>query len=287
MFAVIGGTGKVGRALTQILVSRGKQVRALYRDEKKADSLRDLGAEAVFAPVEDASALECAFQGAEGVFVMTPPFYRSHDPRNENALALAAISHGLRAAHVGKVVFLSSIGAQQDRGTGGILKLHDMEREMFRLSLSAAAIRAAYFMENLVPLLPHAEQTGKLPVVIEPLDRPIQMVAVHDIADAAAGLLVEGWRGQATFELEGPQTYSMLDAAKIAGEVIGRAVTAEMVPREARQRFYEQAGFTSASAATMVEMADGMNAGTVAFEGGNTKHQRGTTPLEDVLRVSA
>ena len=283
MYAVTGSTGHVGGAVVRTLVAQGKQVRALYRDEAKAAALKAMGAEPVLASVEDASALESAFRGVEGVFVMTPPFYRSHDPRNENEIALAALAHALRASHVKKAVLLSSIGAQHEKGTGAILKLHDMERELTSLNLFAASIRAAFFMENFKPVLEYAKQSGTLPVSLEPLDRKIPMVATRDIGELAAKLLVNGWHGHLTVELEGPRTYSMNDVAEIISKVTGRSVQAEVIPPAGRQAFYENAGFTAASAATMVEMADGFNSGLVAFEGGKAEHQCGTTSLETVL----
>jgi NAD(P)H dehydrogenase (quinone) len=283
MYAVTGSTGQVGKAVVRTLIAQGKQVRALYRDENKAATLKAMGAEPVLASVEDPAALEVAFRGVEGVFVMTPPFYGSHDPRNENEIALAALAHALRASHVKKAVLLSSVGAQHEEGTGAILKSHDMERELTSLNLFAASIRAAFFMENFKPIFEFAKQSGKLPVSLEPLDRRIPMIATQDIGALAAKLLVEGWPGCLTVELEGPQAYSMNDAAAVLSKIAGRTIEAELIPREGRQGFYESVGFTAASAATMVEMADGFNNGLVDFEGGDAQHQRGTTTLEEVF----
>jgi NAD(P)H dehydrogenase (quinone) len=285
MYAVTGSTGQVGKAVVRTLISQGKQVRALYRDEAKASELRALGAEPVFASVEDPAALELAFRGVEGVFVMTPPFYRSHDPRNENHMALAALAHALRASHVTKAVLLSSVGAQHEKGTGAILKLHDMEKELTALNLCVASIRAAFFMENFKPIFEHATQSGKLPVTIAPVDHKIPMVATKDIGELAAKLLVHGWPGQLTVELEGPHTYSMNDVAAVFAKISGSPVKAEVIPPEGRQAFYESAGFTSASAATMVEMAEGFSNGLVDFEGGKADHRRGTTTLEEVFEA--
>lgn len=283
MYAVTGSTGQVGQAVVRSLIAQGKQVRALYRDQAKAEELRTMGAEPVLASVEDASALESAFRGVEGVFVMTPPFYRSHDPRNENEIALAALAHALRAAHVPKAVLLSSVGAQHDRGTGAILKLYDMERELTVLNVCAASIRAAFFMENFKPIFAHAKDSGKLPVSIEPLDREIAMVATKDIGEEVAQRLIHGWPGQLTVELEGPRRYSMNDAAEILGKIAGRTIQAEVIPPADRQGFYESVGFTKASAATMVEMAHGFNTGLVDFEGGKAEHRKGKTTLEEVF----
>ena len=282
MFAVVGSTGQVGGAVVRALRTRGAQVRGLLRDEAKADEIEALGAEPFVASVEDGSRLEMAFERAEGVFVMTPPLYKSPDPRAEHRLALAALAHALQASHVPQVVFLSSVGAQHDSGTGPILKLHDMEEELFPLPFSAASLRAAYFMENF--LLPHAKQTGKLPVVLEPFDRPFSMVATADIGETAARLLTDGWNGKRILELEGPRQYSMADAAHTLTGILGRPVEPELVAPGARQAMYESFGMTPLAAEAMVEMADGLNSGLIDFAGGaGAEYVQGTTTLEAVL----
>ncbi len=285
MYVVTGSTGQVGGAVMRALLAEGKPVRALLRDEAKAAAIGALGAEPFLASVEDASRLEIAFEGAEAVFIMTPPLLQAPDPRGEHAMALATIQHALQAAHVKKVVFLSSVGAQHAEGTGAILKLYDMEQALFGLPFDAASIRACYFMENLVPLLPHVKESGQLPVVIEPLDSEIPMVATRDIGALAARLLTEEWNGQRTIEFEGPKAYSMNEAAAVFTKVLGRPVEAMLVPREARKAMYEQFGIAPGASETMVEMADGFNSGLVAFAGGDgVEHMQGTTTLEEVLQ---
>ncbi len=285
MYAVTGSTGQVGGAVVRALRAQGKGVRALVRDESKGGPLKALGAEPFAASVEDASRLEMAFEHTEGVFVMTPPLYESQDPRTEHALALAAICHALQAAHVPKVVFLSSEGAEQAEGTGAILKLHDMEQELFALPIDAASIRAALFMENFLPLLGRVKETGKLPVTIEPLDRARPMIATEDIGGLGARLLTERWSGKRTVELEGPRQYSIRDVAAVLGRELGLTVEAELVPPEHRQAMYEGLGLTTGAAADMVEMAAGFSSGLIGFHGGEgVEHVQGTTALEDVFR---
>ncbi len=284
MIAVIGGTGQVGGTVVRALLGAGNRVRALVRDEARAEALQALGAELRVASVEDGSQMEQGFDGAEAAFVMTPPLLHSPDPREEHRLALAAICHALQAAHVRKVVFLSSVGAQHERGTGAILKLYDMEQALFGLPLEALAIRAAYFMENLLPLAGHVKESGQLPTVLEPLEKAWPMVATGDIGQLAAKLLREQWSGPRIIELEGPQRYSMQDAAKAYAAVAGREVSPVPVPRTARQAMYEQFGMTPGAAASLVEMADGINNGLVAFEGGKAEHVCSATTLDDVLR---
>lgn len=285
MYAVTGSTGQVGTATVKALRQDGKQVRALLRNPNKSSSMESLGAVPFTASVEDASALEAAFQDVEAVFVMTPPLYYAPDPRSEHKVALAALKHALQAAHVGRIVLLSSIGAQHDTGTGVILKLHDMETEMFELSANVAAIRAAYFMENLIPSYGQVKQTGELKVFQEHLDQPIPMVATSDIGSAAADLLKGGWSGHRIIELEGPRSYSMRQVGEVFASLLQRNVTVTTVPVAEQQGMFRKMGLSEGAAHDMEAMARAMDSGQIAFAGGErVSHLQGSTPLEDVYR---
>ncbi len=288
MYAVIGSTGQVGGAVVRALLAQGKEVRALHRDAGKGADLEKLGAEPFHASVEDPSRLEAALDGVEGVFVMTPPLLDSPDPRVEHALALAGIKHALQAAHAPRVVLLSSYGAQHAEGTGLILKLYDMEQELMPLPLASAAIRACYFMENLLPQFAAARESGRLPSTIEPLDLPIPMIATKDIGQLAARLLGERWEGERILELEGPRRYSMQDAAAVFAALLQRPVEATVVPEGERLAMFEGFGLTPVAAREMIEMTDGISRGHVAFAGGpGVEHVRGETTLESVLGARA
>ncbi len=285
MYAVTGSTGQVGGAVVRALLAAGKEVRAVYWDESESGDLESMGAEPFQASVEDGARMEMAFENVEAVFVVTPSLLKAPNPRGEHKLALAAIGHALQATHVSKVIFLSFIGAQLAEGTGAILKLHDLEQEIFSLPISAASIRAANFMENYLNLMPQAKETGKLPVTLGPLDRAFSLVASEDVGKLAARLLMEEWSGKRTIELEGPEQYSMQDAAAILSKTLGRTVTPELVPHEQRQGAYEKLGSTPGAAQALVQMADAFESGLAVFAGGDeVEHMRGTTTLEDVLK---
>ncbi len=284
MYAVVGSTGQVGGAVVRELRRQGCGVRALLRNGAKAEALKALGAEPFVTDFEDAAHVEIAFEGVEGVFFMLPPLLEAFDPRSENRMILAVAHHALQASHVPKIVLLSSIGAHLSAGTGLILKTHAMEQTLLPVDIPTAAIRAATFMDNLRPLLGHIRESGVWPTPLEKLDQPLGWVATEDIGKLAARLLTEPWDAKRTLELEGPRPYSMREAAAIVGQALGRPVEAQTIPREGRVPMFEQFGMSAASAADMVEMMDGFDAGTLAFEGGeNIEQVRGETTLEQWL----
>jgi NAD(P)H dehydrogenase (quinone) len=75
LFAMTGITGHVGGAAAQRLLNHGARVRAVVRSETRATPWRDKGTEAAVAGLDDAQALTRAFDGADGVYVMTPTWF--------------------------------------------------------------------------------------------------------------------------------------------------------------------------------------------------------------------
>src|ERR1700733_12793684 len=111
MFAITGITGKVGGAVARSLLAQGQKVRAVVRDAEKGRSWSAQGCEIAIASVEDAEGLTKAFQGVEGVFLMTPPNYDPEPGFPETQKAAAAIRQAIETARPEKVVFLSTVGA--------------------------------------------------------------------------------------------------------------------------------------------------------------------------------
>ncbi len=284
MYVVVGGTGQVGGAVVRTLREKGCGVRAVVRASSKTEALKALGAELFVTDVEDPAHIQIAFEKAEGVFFMTPQFLEVLNPRSANSVAVAAAVNGLQASHVPRVVFLSSIGSENAQGTGLILKTYDMEQALLPLPLPAAAIRAATFMDNLRPLLPHVRESGVWPTPYEHLDEPVEMVAAEDIGKLAAELLTEPWEGKRIIEFGGPEPISVRKAAEVLGKALNRPVEAQTVPKEQRVGMFQQFGMTPGAAEGMAEMMDGFNSGLIAFKGGEgTEFKRGATSLAQWL----
>ncbi len=70
---VTGATGNVGSLLVPNLISLGADVRALVRDESKAQGLKDAGVEIVVGDLDKPDTLDAAFRGVDKVFLITPP----------------------------------------------------------------------------------------------------------------------------------------------------------------------------------------------------------------------
>jgi NAD(P)H dehydrogenase (quinone) len=286
MYAILGITGQVGGATARALLAVGQPVRAVVRNRAKAATWADQGAEIAVADLTDAAALQSAFTGVAGAFVATPPLLDVADPLGENRRMLAALTTALRAARVPKVVYLSSVGAQHDHSLGAIGKLYEMEQAFHQLPLPTAAIRAAWFMENFQGLIGLAQQSGQVPSLLSPPDRPIPMVATEDIGQLAARTLGETWTGPRVLELGGPCLYSPQDVTVALSFLLDQPLHTVVVPPAEHVATYVSWGMTPAAATLMTEMLAGFNRGWIAFagSGAGAEQHAGATLLEDALR---
>ena len=284
MYAITGSTGNVGRAVAFHLQNRNIPFKAVVRNAARAEELAAEGMLSVVAELHDTQALTNAFTGVDGVFVMTPPLLDAENPLEDHTLMLQALTEAIQTANPSKIVYLSSVGAQHQHGTGAIRKLYDMEQAFQKLNIPTVSIRAAWFMENFTGNMAAIRESGKLMSFISPTSKSIPMISAKDIGRLAAQLLQEDWTGHRVVEFSGPCTYSCDDVAMVLEYLMATKVSAVPVPENEYQSAYLSFGFTQKAAAIMAEMNRGFNNDHIVFEGNGCESVQGETLLEDCLR---
>ncbi len=281
MFAITGITGNVGGEVARNLLAAKQAVRGVVRDVGKCGAWAQRGCEIVGADINDATALTVAFRGAEGVFVLVPPnFDPSPDFREARAIA-ETLRTSLAAARPGKVVYLSTIGAQATQPN--LLTQHTIiEKALGDLPVPIAFLRPAWFLENSSWDVAPATSSGMIPSFLQPLDRRVPMVATADIGRMAGELLRETWSGHRVVELEGPHRVSPNEIAATFARLLRRPVKMEVVPRETWESLFLSQGMKNPT--PRIQMLDGFNEGWIEFAGGEAGSRKGNVALETVLR---
>jgi NAD(P)H dehydrogenase (quinone) len=281
ILAITGITGQVGGVVARTLLAAGDGVRAVVRSEEKGKVWAGQGCDVALAEMNDAAALQAAFAGADGVFVLLPPNFAPSKGFPETMAIVAALYKALEAARPGAVVCLSTIGAQASQ-PNLLTQLQIMERSLERLPMPVAFLRAAWFMENAAWDVEPAMKTGVIQSFLQPLDKPFPMVATADIGRVAAEMLGEKWSGRRVVELEGPRRVTPNDIGATFTKVLGRNVGMEAVPREKWEALFKSQGM--ADPTPRIQMLDGFNEGWIEFEGGEEGSRKGTVALETVIR---
>jgi uncharacterized protein YbjT (DUF2867 family) len=282
MYAIMGITGKVGGAVAENLLKQGQKVRAVVRDAVKGRDWSVRGCEVALASIENAASLAAAFRGAEGVFVLVPPNF---DPLPEFPEA-HAIAKTLRAvlaqANPARAVYLSTIGAQAKESN--LLTQHTIiEKALGGLRIPVTFLRPAWFMENSSWDVVPARDQGVIPSFLQPLDRPVPMVATADIGRVAAELLQEIWSGHRVIELEGPRRVSPNEIAATFARLLDRPVRMGAVPHESWEALFKSQGMKNPM--PRIRMLDGFNEGWIDFEHREAGLRKGSVALETVLKA--
>jgi NAD(P)H dehydrogenase (quinone) len=147
MYAITGITGKVGGGLARALLAEGHPVRAVVRDTAKGLVWAERGCEVALAEMQDAASVSAAFKGAAGVFILPPSEFDPLPGFPEARAVIDAVKSALEAASPGKVVCLSTIGAQASQ-PNLLTQRTLMEQALGKLPLPIAFLRPGAISGN-------------------------------------------------------------------------------------------------------------------------------------------
>jgi uncharacterized protein YbjT (DUF2867 family) len=137
-------------------------------------------------------------------------------------------------------------------------------------------------MENFAWDVAGARDSGVIASFLQPLDKPVPMIATADIGRLAARLIREDWNGVRIVELEAARRYTPNDVAATFSRILDQPVRAEAVARGTWDSLFRSQGMRDPI--PRIRMLDGFNEGWIEFEHGETGTVKGSTDLETVLR---
>ncbi|MCX5142858.1 MULTISPECIES: SDR family oxidoreductase [unclassified Streptomyces] len=256
--AVTGASGALGGRVAQRLTRAGVPVRLLGRDPSRLPELP--GADtAPPAPYGDGEAMRRALAGAHTLFLVSA--HESPDRVREHMTAVDAAV----AAGVERIVYVSFLGAAPD-ATFTFARDHwDTEAHIRASGVRHTFLRDSWYLAGLPAM------TGTDGVLRGPGgEGRVAAVSHEDIADSATAVLLAGTdpagpsHDGETYDLTGPEAFTLAEAADELSRVTGRAVTYVPETREeayaSRSRYgapdWELAGWvTSYEAIAAGEMA--------------------------------
>jgi uncharacterized protein YbjT (DUF2867 family) len=278
-FVIAGVTGNTGKAAAQELLRLNQPVRVLVRQAARALPWRQAGAEVVEADLGSLEQLTSALAGSRGAYLLNPPNHAHSDPLRAAEEQGRLFAQALRAAAVPRAVVLSSVGGHLRTGTGIVESTYRLEQAL--QGLPVTFLRPSYFADNWAPMLELARAQGILPSMLQPLDRPLPMIATQDIGLEVARILQEE-SSPALVELAGPAATPRL-VAEYAAEVLGRPVTAVENPREQWEEQLRGVGASARGAELVAGLQDALNAERVVFEHPE-RVRKATTSVREVVR---
>ena len=265
MITIFGATGKTGSKTAEYLLSKGQRVRILGRSKDRMQSLIQKGAEPVVGDQSDDAFLAKAFTEAEAAYVLIPPKLDAENIRKYYSVMGEAVANAIRKSKIPKVVFLSSLGAEKESGTGPITGLHDVERKLQTLkNTDIVFLRAGYFMENILTSIGTLKKQNLFGNTLAP-DVKVFMVAAKDIgAEAARQLLDKNLKGHVIVDLFGDRI-SFNEAARVIGAKISKpALTYTRFDDSDAVAAMTAMGLSNSMAQSFVEMSHAVGTGLIA-----------------------
>jgi uncharacterized protein YbjT (DUF2867 family) len=221
---MVGATGRHAHWVLHELTKRGVEVRALVRNEERAQVARHNGAaETVIGDLTEPASLIDAVAGMEGVFHIGP----AHAAR-EADMGLAMVD-AARAAGVRKFVFSGVIHPSISAMTNHAAAKLPVEEALYSSELDFTVLQPARFMQNFERSWNDIVEHDRL---AQPYSLAAKMCSVdyRDVAEVAAIAMTGNELSYGTFELCALGMQDSHDTAAILSEVLGRPITAVQVP---------------------------------------------------------
>jgi uncharacterized protein YbjT (DUF2867 family) len=258
---VTGSLGHIGKPLTIGLVKRGHQVTVISSKPERKKDIEALGASAAIGSIEDVDFLTSVFKGADVIHAMIPPDITAPDPMAWSIRAGNCLVKAIDQSGVKRVVYVSSYGAQLDKGTGLIVGHHRIENALDNLNLeSLTLLRATYIYYNLYVYVGMIKSAGMIAANYGD-DDMVVLVSPADIAAAAVEELESKTKGRKVSYVASDER-TCNEIAALLGKAIGKPdLKWVTISNEEMQAGMEAHGLSAPVAANMTEMFEACHTG--------------------------
>ena len=249
--SVFGGTGFLGQRLVRRLASDGTAVRVVARHPDYAPSaLRAAGMEQLTffcADVRDRGAVAGAVAGSDAVVNAVSAYVETGGVTFESVHEHGAetLAREAAAAGVARFVLVSGIGADPESGSAYIRSRGRGERLVQEAFPGASIVRPSAMFgpgDALFSTLAHLARLLPVIPLIGGGHTRLQPVYVEDVAEAIANMLADIGTAGRTYELAGPDVYTMRELTEIVLRITGKQRLLAPVPfvvAEIQARLFE------------------------------------------------
>jgi uncharacterized protein YbjT (DUF2867 family) len=212
LIGITGATGAVGGSVAARLARRGLPMRLIVRDPSRAPDLP--GTEVVTATYVDQQAMRAALADVGTLFLVSAQEAIDRLDHHKQAVEAAA------ATGVRKIVYLSFLGAGPN-ATFVLARQHYQTEQLIKeTGARFVFLRDALYLDYIPRLV------GTDGVIRGPAENGrTGFVSRDDIAESAAAVLASSGHDGTTFDMTGPESINLAEAAERLGRFLGRPIT--------------------------------------------------------------
>ncbi|MFZ0478728.1 MAG: NmrA family NAD(P)-binding protein [Terriglobales bacterium] len=254
MIVVTTPTGDIGSQLVQNLLAANETVRVIARNPDKIAPDVRAKVNIVKGSSDDEDVLLRALDGAESLFLVVPPSFRTNDTREYYLQFTRPVCRAIKSLGVKRVVSVSGIGRRASVKAGPVTASFAKDEEIESTGVDFRALWCPGFMENMLRQIDSLKHQG---IFVSPSRPDVKnpQVATRDIASTGARLLRDrSWTGQGGVAVLGPEDLSPDDMAAIVSDVLGRPIRYQSVPGEAYKAQLMKFGASAEFAQGLVDM---------------------------------
>ncbi|WP_225770944.1 complex I NDUFA9 subunit family protein [Inquilinus sp. Marseille-Q2685] len=228
---LFGGTGFVGRYVTQMLAQRGWRIIVASRHPDRALPLKTAGAVGqvvpVFADVRDDGSVAAAVAGADAVVNLVGILFERGKQRFDaiHAEAAGRVARAAAAAGAGRFVQISAIGASADSPSSYARTKAAGEAAVRAAFPGASILRPSVVFgpeDGFFNLFANLARTAPFLPLFGGGTTRFQPVYVRDVAAAVVACLEQDGTAGQTYELGGPRVYSFRELMELTLKQTGR-----------------------------------------------------------------
>lgn len=224
MILIVGGSGFLGREVTKLLLSQGKQVRVLVRTPAKVEDLKQAGAEVVQGDLINQPSLTRACQGVGHVLAAANSFLGKGKNKAEavDEAGHRALIDAAKASGVTHFVYMSMLGVSPDHPFDYARMKYSIEEYLKASGLSYTILRSAWYMEQNVHLYNGKSilESGKTSLLGNGT-KLRNFIAVRDVAQFGVLALLDRKQKNRTIDIGGPQNATNNQVAELYGKLAG------------------------------------------------------------------
>jgi NADH dehydrogenase len=228
--ALIGGTGFVGRRLTHVLANLGHQCRVITRHAHRHPELK-LSAELVQANPYDLDQLKDAVKGCDAVINLVGILNPANKREGFREVHVGITENAIEACHsagIKRYIQMSALQADQDSGSSTYLKTkgeaENRVRAMCQPDINFTIFRPSVifgegdgFLNRFADLM---QIPGPLPLACA--QSRFAPVCIEDVAKAFAQSVDDRTTFGQTYELCGPEEYTLREVVEFLAKLMGR-----------------------------------------------------------------
>jgi uncharacterized protein YbjT (DUF2867 family) len=256
MIVITTPTGDIGHQVVENVLAADEPVRVIARDSSRLAASIRARVDVVEGSHGDAEVVNRAFEGADSVFWLVPPDFRSSSVAARYVEFTQPACEAFKSHGVDRVVAVSALGRGSglEASAGLVTASLAMDDQIRDTGVSYRALTMPSFMDNMLRQVEAIKNAG---MFFSPVSADLKAptCATRDIASVAARLLLDhSWSGQESAPLLGPEDLSNREMAQIISQVLERPVGFQQVPIEAFRTQMLERGASAAMTNGMVEM---------------------------------